>query len=120
MCSWRRVHHVSRAGLSSTILILENDVAAREVSRRSRRRRCRSGDIQGVDDSGNVTKDGQQKVDEEVSTATTLEEDTKRREDDGDDDLDDVAESMLSARVAACVPLLFRRPEPAEGKGKMR
>lgn len=56
-----------------------------------------------MNDAGNVTKDGQQDVDEEVSTAAALEEDTKRREDDGDDDLDDVAEKG-SARVVACVP----------------
>jgi hypothetical protein len=29
-------------------------------------------DIQSVDDSGNVTKDGQQNVDEEISTASSL------------------------------------------------
>lgn len=39
----------------------------------------------------NVTKDGQQDVDEEISIAAALEEDTKRREDDGEDDLADVA-----------------------------
>lgn len=52
-----------------------------------------------MDDSGNVTKDGQQDVDEEVGIASTLEEDTKRREDDGEDDLDDVAagKSQLGA-----------------------
>jgi hypothetical protein len=52
-----------------------------------------------VDDSGNVTKDGQQDVDEEVGTTTALEEDTKRREEDGDDDLDDVAGNGVSTRV---------------------
>ena len=42
---------------------------------------------------GNVltTKDGQEQVDEEVSAAATLKEDTERREQDGEDDLDDVA-----------------------------
>ena len=38
-----------------------------------------------------TTKDGQQDVDEEVSAAATLKEDTERREHDGADDLDDVA-----------------------------
>lgn len=38
-----------------------------------------------------TTKDGQEQVDEEVSAATTLKEDTKRREHDGADDLDNVA-----------------------------
>jgi len=49
-----------------------------------------------VDDSRNVTKDGQQDVDEEVSAATTLKEDTKRWKDDGDDDLDNVARQCIS------------------------
>jgi len=44
-----------------------------------------------VDDSRNVTKDGQQDVDQEVGAATTLKEDTERWEEDGNDDLDDVA-----------------------------
>jgi len=38
-----------------------------------------------------TTKDGQEQVDEEVSAAATLKEDTERREQDGEDDLDDVA-----------------------------
>lgn len=39
----------------------------------------------------NVAKDGQQDVDEEISIAAALEEDTQRREDNGKDDLADVA-----------------------------
>lgn len=60
-----------------------------------------------MNDAGNVTKDGQQDVDEEVSTAAALEEDTKRRKDDGEDDLDDVAEKGVSTRLV-CV----RVPHP--------
>lgn len=52
--------------------------------------------IQSVDDSGNVTKNGQEDVDEEVCAATTLEEYTKRRKKDGKDDLDDVAVFLVS------------------------
>merc|ERR1712070_404348 len=48
-------------------------------------------DVQGVDDTGDVTQDGEQDVDEEVGTASALEEDTDGRQDDGEDDLDDVA-----------------------------
>jgi len=48
-------------------------------------------DIQSVDDSGNVTKDCQEDVDEEISTASALEEDTERWQDDGENDLADVA-----------------------------
>lgn len=38
-----------------------------------------------------TTEDGQEDVDEEVSAAATLKEDTERREHDGANDLDDVA-----------------------------
>lgn len=44
-----------------------------------------------MDDTGDVTENGQEDVDEEVGTTATLEEHTKRRKDDGDNDLDDVA-----------------------------
>jgi len=43
-----------------------------------------------VNDSGNITQDGQEDVDEEVGIASTLKENTKRREEDGEDDLDDI------------------------------
>jgi len=49
-----------------------------------------------MDDSGNVTKDRQQDVDEEVGTATTLEEDAERWEDDGKNNLADVAVTSQS------------------------
>jgi len=44
-----------------------------------------------VDDARDVTKNGQEDVDEEVSAATTLKEDTERWEEDGKNDLADVA-----------------------------
>lgn len=37
------------------------------------------------------TQDGEEDVDEEIGTASTLEENSERREDDGNDDLADVA-----------------------------
>jgi len=43
-----------------------------------------------MDDSWNVTEDGQQDVDQQVGTATTLEEDTEWWEDDRQDDLEDI------------------------------
>lgn len=61
-----------------------------------------ASDIQGVNDAGNVTEDGQQDVDKEISTAAALEEDTKRRENDGEDDLDDVAGRGVSTRRRLC------------------
>ena len=48
-------------------------------------------DVQSVDDAGNVTENGEEDVDAEVSTAAALEEDTDGREDDGKNDLADVA-----------------------------
>ena len=52
-------------------------------------------DIQGVDDTGDVTQDGEQDVNEEVGSASALEEDTDGRQDDGEDDLDDVAAGII-------------------------
>jgi hypothetical protein len=46
-----------------------------------------------VNDAGNVTKDGEEDVDQEIRAATALEEDAERWEDDGKDDLADVADS---------------------------
>lgn len=48
-------------------------------------------DIQSVDDTGNVTQDGEQDVDAEVSTASSLQEDTDGWQDDGKNDLEDIA-----------------------------
>ena len=39
---------------------------------------------------GNVTQNSQQDVDEEISIAAALEEDTERREEDGKEDLADI------------------------------
>lgn len=55
-------------------------------------------DVQGVDDTRNVTQDGQQDVDEKVGIATSFKEDTQRREDDGKDDLADI--SVAGSRSA--------------------
>jgi len=54
------------------------------------RRLVLQNNVQRVNDSGNITEDGQEDVDEEVCAATTLEEYTSGRKDDGEDDLDDV------------------------------
>jgi len=44
-----------------------------------------------VDDARNVTQDGEQNVNQQISSAATLEEDTKRWENDGKNDLADIA-----------------------------
>ena len=50
-----------------------------------------ANDLQGMDDTRNITQYCQENVDEEIGIATALEENTKRREEDGEDDLADVA-----------------------------
>jgi hypothetical protein len=69
--------------------------------------------IQSVDDAGNVTQDGEEDVDEEVSAAAALEEHSDWGNEDGEDDLDDVAveEEMLATAVVVlwwfCHPRRF-------------
>ena len=50
-----------------------------------------ASDLQGMDDTRNITQYCQENIDKEVGIATALEENTKRREEDGEDDLADVA-----------------------------
>lgn len=79
---------------ASRHLVFEDDVPGCDVSivlSPSEDVTGMSEDVQGVDDTGDVTQDGEQDVDEEVGTASALEEDTDGRQDDGEDDLDDVA-----------------------------
>jgi len=47
-------------------------------------------DVESMDDTRDVTEDGEQDVDEEISVASSLEEDTQRREDNGNNDFADV------------------------------
>lgn len=53
-------------------------------------------DVQCVDDTGDITQDREQDVDEQVRAAATFEEDTERWQDDGEDDFDDVAVHSIS------------------------
>ena len=46
-----------------------------------------------MDDTGDVTQDGKQDVDAEISTAATLEENTDGGQNDGKENLADVASS---------------------------
>ena len=57
-----------------------------------------------MDDTRDVTKDGQEDVDEEVCIAATLKEDTKRWEDDGKDDFADIAVDSASVLSRAEKP----------------
>jgi hypothetical protein len=49
-----------------------------------------SHNLQSMNDAWDVTEDGKQDVDQKITAAATLEEDTQRWEDDGKDDLADV------------------------------
>lgn len=42
-----------------------------------------NNDVDGVDDSRNVTQDGQQQADPELTLEAILEEDAQRRQEDG-------------------------------------
>lgn len=54
--------------------------------------------LQGVDDTGDITQDGEKDVDEEVTSTSTFEENTQRWEDDGNDDFADISvEVVVSA-----------------------
>lgn len=75
-------------------------------------------DVQGVDDSGDVTKDGEEDVDEEVGAAAALEEDTDGGEEDGEDDLADVAGWFVSWGFGLKVRVCFNCSSAAELKLK--
>jgi hypothetical protein len=49
-----------------------------------------------VDDTRDPTQDGQTDVDEKISTASSLKEDSQRREDEGEDELADVTMTRQS------------------------
>ena len=51
--------------------------------------------IQSVNDTRNPTQNGQTDVDEEISTASPLKENTQGREDDREEDLADITEIRL-------------------------
>lgn len=67
-------------------------------------------DVERVDDTGDVTQDCEQNVDQEISAAATLEEDSDGWQDDGEDDFDDVAVAIVSKAVLAARPAVRRHP----------
>lgn len=52
-------------------------------------------DIEGMDDSWNVSEDCQEDVDKEINTASSLEEHTNRWQEDREDDLDNISILLL-------------------------
>lgn len=71
-------------------LVLENNVPKR-CKQAVVRIQVRNSNLQGVNDTWNVTEDRKEDVDQEIGTASALKEHTKRWEDDGKNDLADVA-----------------------------
>jgi len=67
------------------------------------RRLVLENDVQCVDDSGKVAENGQQDVDEEVSSTATCEEDAERREEDGEDDLTDICSLSGHCERFVCI-----------------
>ena len=90
-----------RMELSGT-LVLENDIPRRckrlidqdrgqPVFLVHSKMKIYVSDLQGMNNTRNITQYCQENVDEEVGIATALKENTKRRQEDGEDDLADVA-----------------------------
>lgn len=55
-----------------------------------------------MNDTRDITQDGEQDVDEQVGAATTLEEDTQRWQENGKDDLANVAVGSIVSRRRSC------------------
>ncbi|OAE27567.1 hypothetical protein AXG93_2779s1150 [Marchantia polymorpha subsp. ruderalis] len=53
--------------------------------------------VDGVDDSGDVTQNGEQQADPELDSATELEENSQRRQDDGQNDVDTESRNQFEA-----------------------
>jgi hypothetical protein len=67
--------------------------------------------------AGNITQNCQQDVDQKVSTASALKEDTKRREEDSKNDLADIAIEKVSFTLKVGD---LMRVESLGGKAPMR
>lgn len=88
------------------------DVTRRDGSSRARMRMV-SDNVQSMDNTRDVTQNGQTNVNEQVGTTSPLQENTQRRQDDGEDDLADVAaEFPLASRF----PVSRSRPPGASGR----
>lgn len=72
-------------------------------------------DVQGVDDTGQVTKNSQEDVDKQVCTASTLQEDTQRGQDDGKNNLANVASGERHVDKVMTVEVGLYRAESSMG-----
>lgn len=59
-------------------------------------------DVEGVNDTGNPTQDGQTDVDQKISTTSSLKENTQRRQDDRKQDLANVRSSERHLDLVLC------------------
>lgn len=72
-----------------------------------------------MDDTRDVTKDGQQQVDEQICATATLKEDSKWWQKDGEDDFDDVAMNEVS-RVLDCAGSSAGMPRSSGATARLR
>lgn len=87
-------------------LVLEDDISVivlaglDSVSSFHRRRGHRIfRDLQGMNNTRDITKYSEENIDQEVGVAATFEKDTKRRDEDGEDDLADVTISRTQSAL---------------------
>lgn len=62
-----------------------------------------------MDDTGHPAENRQTDVDEDISAASSLQEDTQRGQDEGEDDLADVAGSRRSSGISMSITLVAFR-----------
>lgn len=67
--------------------VLISDGLTSQVQRSIQRALMFEYNVDGVDDTRDPTQDRQTDVDEEISTASSLKEDSKRRKNEGEDEL---------------------------------
>ena len=56
--------------------------------------------LQSVDDTRDITQDGEKDVNEQVASTSTFEEDTQRWEDDGNDDFADISVDLMVSALS--------------------
>jgi hypothetical protein len=103
------------------ILVFEDNVATSGLARsafvegqKGQGIAAEADHVHSVDNTGNPTKDGQTDVDQEVSTASALQEDTQRRQDDGEDDLADITVKSISSVLLNDARMIGLAVRPAD------
>lgn len=91
---------------AESCLVLEYDVPANQISRPWYAVSMQGKHVQSVNDTRDPTQDGQTDIDEEISTASPLKENTQGREDDREEDLADITKF----RLVSLAPSQLRSP----------